>query len=1031
MRERQLNWCQLAVCLATLVSLAECGRASYCSKVENEGPSPPSISNIFQAKIEMKDKVRNKSTEMEMWFESEQQLARLNMLQESTEYDAYYSFKTQEIFIVSKEVPCTVFNMTARNELVVLIGKSVNGKIVPKDTMSMFRLNPEFGIKYFATDTKIRGIASDRWYSCQSWPEMNSELEVNWYFSKPGWSSPSAAPIPLRIEMHGVRTESNITRNFYHVYDFVQFRNYLESPMSVFQTPQGTYCRDRIRTKPLPDLHPIMTFTWEVIAGRAEALDSVFYGRLSYDSSQNMVRYDYREPESMYKGPFYNIGTLTVIHDFNSGVAYYIDGVRGNCTDQAIGSEFIDTNDVDIIDSPGWHLVELRSPKDLFRFDDSYQYEGKGMVRGLPVDIYISLCTMQTKGLVINVTYEYFILDESVTEIAIGKGQVGLGKSVPIELRITSYNADGSEGDPSFSHYERYNFFNFEVSDPDSSTGTDVDQLQPFQFDVGSCYTQEQRLNFVLKFSAINGTMKPKDMNLTELFIRSAVKVLVASDMGLASPIRFQHPQLDYDDKYLYLTVTLLDKPHIYSQFIKVDSSKNPTVLRIDDSAQQNNEESCLESCNTEVSSGCNTVAFCSGPNLPQGRNCLYSALFGYQKNTQGAYTCSVFVRPTNSSSRVSEQSLEEAWFSISSVVNSGQFLVPIVAKQGRSHTFRAMSVERFEIRPDVYNPLRGRHLQQFDAIERLSMRDPKRQVENKVSADDCALACLDETEFKCQSVTYCYDLGVCYLSEDAPDEGKTNTLDRARCNIYIKNELAKYRQLQGTSRIYITGKKPSGVVTKPDQCATLCDQRQQSTESNSNSTDVGCRSFDVCSVEGKQQCYLDSGHLTDDTGITGNRSECTHYSRSFVVDFVRSTTLTDPLFQDLKLFGGLTEDRCARKCTEEFGLDCQGYYFCNATGDCAILTLDAKTPPESDSGTGLKCDYLKRLYNPDGTKYQTTKPQTGEDTRVGLTTGAAAAVFVTTSVIGMVLGIVMLMAVLHSRGNPIWRDTKAFFTRR
>lgn len=999
-------------------------QAPNCNKVPNEGPTPPVISDIFQTKIEMKNLLANTTMEIEMWYEFEQQLARFNTLQDSQAYDIYYSFKTQEIFVITpRELQCMVFNMSQGGDFDLIVGKNVNGKTVPNSPTSIFRLNPELGIKHMGSNYTIRGIAADRWYSCQNWPERKADLEINWYFSRPGWSSVIPAPVPLLIEVKGVINDTiNGTRPFSLMYDFMQFRNYLQSPDSVFQTPRGVYCQGRAKTKRLPDLHPIMSYTWEVVSGRSEAIDSIYYGRIDYDSVQGVVRYDYREPGSFLKPPYFNLGTLTVVQDFNTGVSYYIDGVLGNCTDKAIGSDFIDTKDLDIKDSPGWHLVELRNPKSLFNFDNSYQYEGRGMVRGLPVDIFISVREIQISGLPINVTYEYYILDESVTEIAIGKGHVGLGKSIPVELRMVSYTELGPDADPGFSYFNRFNFFNFDVADPDSQTGTDFDQVQPFKFDIGPCFTKEERLNFVLKFIAVNNTIAPKNMNMTELFVRSAIKQLGSSDMGLVNPIRFQSPKLDYDSKFLYLTVTLLDKPHLYSQFIRVSDAKNPTLLKVDSSAELKTEAECIDSCNTAVSTGCNSVAFCSGPNVPQ-KNCFYSVAFGYAKNME-AYTCRVFIRPTNSSSRVTELGLEEAWSTMSSVVGSGLFNVPLMTLDGKDHVFRAVSVERFEIRGDVYNPLRGRHLQQFDAIERLSLRNPKRQVENKVSADDCALACLEETEFKCQSVTYCYDLGVCYLSEDVPDAGRTNTLDRARCNIYVKNELAKYRQFLGISRIYNTGKRPSGRVDKADKCALMCQQ------SPTNATFGGCRSFDVCTVGGQQLCYLDSGHLTDGTGISGNRSECTHYSRSFTVDFARSTSLINPDFQDQKLFAGLTEDRCARKCVEEFGAACQGYYFCNSTGDCAVLTVGGQEARGS-TGSGPKCDYLKRLYNPDGTKYQITKPQTGPATKIGLTAGAAAAIFILTALLGLVIGQAILISILHKRGNPIWNRMKAFFTRR
>ncbi|PAA65836.1 hypothetical protein BOX15_Mlig027239g2 [Macrostomum lignano] len=1017
---RQLvAWILLAL---AVISCQFCGFANgeFCQKVNTtEGVGLPYIPPSYQTRIEMNILTKNQTYEFQEWFDGYLGNVRIRRYQKDGEIDDYiYNNATREIYVIFNDLVCLVINMTGKTDLDLLFG--VDGRLLPSSAL-MLRFSKEFGMEY-RNKSIVRGITVDYWYSCQTWKERKAVFEVHWYFSASSWNTPYDVNLPVRAEVIGEAGDVSNPRKFHMIYDFVSFRDVLMAENTIFDTPTGVYCEDRMQVQKPPELPAVMSYTQEMLV-HDPALEMVQYGNVYYDGSQFLVKYQFRDPNGDTKPPFYNPGSMTVIQDFTTGISYFIDDLIGNCTDKPISNDFFDTEDPPIKDRPGWDIIELRSPKDLFRIDETYQFTGKRVVRGIPIHRYISLRKdYEIKGRPgMNFTFEYEMLDPRVSEVVLGKNKINQGKNIPVQLRITNYKSLGQIDDPTFNYQEVYNFYNFDTQvEPDAEK--DFDQLQPYDLDVTQCYAKAERKNILIRF--LNGGIYDKYVKGSQnLFIRRATKVLANADLGFVNPIRFQRVRLDYDDVFIYLIFTLLDGPHPYAQFNRL-TGPNRYIESAEQTANVASELDCLRRCNSLLMPPCNSVAFC--PGSKSGSNCLLSSSFKKDtENPDKTHQCSVLIRPVSViRPDALELSLETAFDLLVTYVDSSLFRVPmekITPETGNIDivNITALDIEQFEVRPNVDLALTGRHLFQFEVTKSAGM-PPTRAMLDALSVDDCAEACLGNADFECKSFTYCYSLGQCLLNDASPREQPDKVVQRGLCNLYDKTELGLFTKEPGLSRL-IDVHKDLQLVDTDRECAAAC---------VGSSPSKPCRSFDICDFgEGlKKFCYLSASHKSDDSVKSEPNLNCTHYSRSFTTDFKQQFKVSQP---DLSAYtathSDLNLDYCSRRCVEDYGEKCNGFYYCEpyngneVRSTCSIRVpgVALVTKPSGSSGVP-SCAYYSRQYDTDGSIWIERNDSVNPGDTIGLSAVATVLAVLGILLVSILVGMGFIGIYLYCKNRPL-----------
>ncbi|XP_041346986.1 uncharacterized protein LOC121366718, partial [Gigantopelta aegis] len=218
----------------------------------------------------------------------------------------------------------------------------------------------------FAGLGAARGITCRTWYSCLYWPDMDATMNVTWYFSDPrNWDTSLALHnVPVRVHVVG-RVGGDNAHNFEHIYDLMHYTPFIES-VSDFETPSGVTCPGRKNTKAFPNLADAFSFSVEIVDNIRQ---QVSFMKEWYDRSMGLVQFMYK-PSPSSQSP-YGSRPLKEIHDFNTGVAYIMDPMVGNCTVRRIEPGSFDDKSVDP------HHVRIRTSKEFFYTDASIvTYEG-------------------------------------------------------------------------------------------------------------------------------------------------------------------------------------------------------------------------------------------------------------------------------------------------------------------------------------------------------------------------------------------------------------------------------------------------------------------------------------------------------------------------------------------------------------------------------------------------------------------------------------------------------------------------------
>ncbi|CAC5396031.1 unnamed protein product [Mytilus coruscus] len=662
----------------------------------------------------------------------------------------------------------------------------------------------------------------------------------------------------------------------------------------------------------MPKISGQVSYTQEVVIPN---LAQVYVSKVWYDSSFKLARYDYHDSKGV--PPYYSINPMTIIHDFSTGLQYVIDKYYENCTISPItpGQYDSELNPQEYMKDKSY-VIKMKSPIELFHLNTETRYVGQKTVRNLLCDVFLGMIQSYTMpGL--NGSHpailEYYFLTGGWTEV--GKDDDAINPFVPVKLDITIVDQ---------GLFFTYNFFNFEVSHPDIMV-----------FDIQKCYTDKQQHRFQIKFP---GPFHPFiDIN-RKMFVELAV--LMTSQAASVSPLRVQEARIDHDDDNIYVTATLMDKPPFLAEFTKIAGKVMPhksAGFFVDISTA----DDCAHACVQTKSFPCNSFDICSSVHY-----CFISTgHVSFGQLVSNGSICDHYSR-TENATVIPSPDLYTAYINLKNDIYSGILKVNIPTINDTIKTYTALTI-RDTISQQTNVPQGGRPLKKFSLFKNNVIYKHNDEILTGVAVDDCAVACLLEELFDCQSFEYCQATEMCYLSKVQPDINTTLLAPSDSCNLYSRLYLDRYDKTPGV--MYTTpGYETITGIQTDNLCAQQC------------SKDPDCKSFDYCI--NTLSCQLRRTHKLEMPNNTMTvHATCNHYSRKYINDFVIKTG-RDMMIDSSQEIIGITADQCAKLCVDQEAGNCRSFIYCGNQTVCRLKSMPSKQAVVASQ----YCDLYLRSFNPD-----------------------------------------------------------------
>ncbi|XP_062575643.1 uncharacterized protein LOC134237559 [Saccostrea cucullata] len=492
--------------------------------------SKPTLPNKYSVKVECNFADKSQSIDISEYYDYPNQRATVYEEELGLHVQGIYSYNTNELFTIEDQLnTCSVSQLStdsADNWLFGYKTGSTNPN-VPKMFSAYGALH--FGgnqTEQYMGTTVVRGMRVDQWKSCLYWPNMDATMTVNWYFTVSGWNTAIQSQIPVRATVIGNIWEPNpqntarVARAFNHTYEFAEFRSQFPDYVDlsrVFETPSGVLCPGRKDVKPVPTPSNYFRFTSEILNPGQKTIGFI---KEWYDFNMSLVRYDYK-PDPLTFNP-YGLDTLSEVHDWNEGVAYRMDKVRGNCTVTVIAPTDFDAHGLDAT------TVRIRTAKEFFYFDKTqYAYEGIKKARGIDCDVWIAKRSDWPANGPVNSTWEWYF---AVNDWVQSTGHT-YDFGMPIQMKLTTDTI-------SFI----YNMYDY-----------DEEQPSIFDFDISTCFNYTEKRDFTFKLDAIYQNTVGKNLQLFKY-----ETLLTVHKWTNLSPLRIQNIKVDYDTTHVIVTLTIL-----------------------------------------------------------------------------------------------------------------------------------------------------------------------------------------------------------------------------------------------------------------------------------------------------------------------------------------------------------------------------------------------------------------------------------------------------------------------------------------
>ncbi|XP_046581753.1 uncharacterized protein LOC124289190 [Haliotis rubra] len=529
----------LAACVVAAAAVGEdltvCSQDDFAKRaIANGGPKKPQLPKQYSVRIEANIIEHNYTQDIHEYFDSTDNMGAVHEWINGQETKMIFLYATGELItlqydnsgapprchvdILDKSSAKNIFGVVQYN----------NGSDHIFSANQALRFGGGIPEVYIGTGTARDGIVVDMWESCIFWEEKNATFKLTWSFSANNtWTTAENVVAPEQLDVEGkYHVNSSVTLPILREYVFTDFKPVLtEGHVSPFETPAGTYCQNRVSTRPLPNVTKTFTFTAEIFEPMNNYLNWI---KEYYDWYFDLVRYDYSvDPNT--QSPYGN-GKLIRVHDFNTGVAYIMDAMIGNCSVTKISASGFDSKSLDAGN------VRIRTNKEFFDFaNNSYEYSGQRVVRGITCDVWTARRIGYPAGwpTAISIWEWYFASSDWMENTGIHNYFY-----LPVMLQITSQA-------PLLNII--YNIYDYSEANPNI-----------WQTDISACFNYTHRKAFQLAFP---GTYS-KDVASSLSKFKLAVVQTTVTEGGI-TPIRISNLQVDFSTGDVLVSFTILDKAPI------------------------------------------------------------------------------------------------------------------------------------------------------------------------------------------------------------------------------------------------------------------------------------------------------------------------------------------------------------------------------------------------------------------------------------------------------------------------------------
>ncbi|KAL8598669.1 hypothetical protein ACOMHN_013552 [Nucella lapillus] len=408
----------------------------------NKIPLPTLPTTQFKAVVRAEIVNKNMTVESTEYVDENLNMAAMKIVQEGTTGLVLMSYSTNEVFYLIPDAHAAgplrcIRKVLSTDDISQMFGMRADpSSKIPHMYSTSKILNFINGTEVYKGQTTISGVRVNHWSSCVYWSQLQANFTLDFYFTVPGWKTPSGLDqIPVRAEVRGHAYSPNNSHDFHHIYQYVNFDNYVNDPETVFATPPGVICLTRNSTKPLPKLGQHFSYREEVSAPRATGVPTIDEVDFWYDNDLQLIRYDQRDAPQGASSYFpLSTGPFTIIHDYTVGVQYAIAKDTGACSIDPIP---VNAKGLDAVYNITRQHLGMRGPARFFNLDKGgYVYAGKRSARGQQCDVFQNLITdLPGQGPTV---YEVYFLSGGAQDIT-DMGSSGDHPSTVIPMRIMEW----------------------------------------------------------------------------------------------------------------------------------------------------------------------------------------------------------------------------------------------------------------------------------------------------------------------------------------------------------------------------------------------------------------------------------------------------------------------------------------------------------------------------------------------------------------------------------------------------------------
>ncbi|XP_050396836.1 uncharacterized protein LOC126815310 [Patella vulgata] len=527
----------LTVWIITILSLVNgdvdtsvCDPQNYAKLAAQNPPEHPvpQLPDHFTVRVECNILDQNITIDIKEFYDGPNDRGAVHMWQNGTNIHLLFSYKTDELLAIVDQddgiAQCAVQKLsTSPFQYLFGLTKYTNGTDRVSSPQMAFKFGGNIPEVYNGTDV-VRGIIVSKWESCIYWAKDDATMRTTYYFSSSvNWTNSLVEVEPVRAHVFGRSKNATVTRDWEHIYDFADFTdNIVGDESETYEVPHQTYCPGRIVTKEIPTISDAFTFSSEILDLNAQTINII---KEYYDFNSHLFRYDYY-PDVAEGTPTYGTNLLTRIHDFNTGVAYIVDTVNGNCSVTPI-----DATGLDAAVAPGGN-ARIRTKEEFFDLAGvNYEYTGVKKIRGIDCDVYTAQRNdWPVPGDNIISNWEWSFATQDWLESVGYQFEFNL----PIQFRVTSYDTDIDTV---------YNLYSYKEDRP-----------YIWKFDISPCFSFDNRKD--IQF-ALNGQFR-QIVEPNELLFKDFVVVSIAG-FSSVSPLRVANLQFSYINDDIIVSFSLLD----------------------------------------------------------------------------------------------------------------------------------------------------------------------------------------------------------------------------------------------------------------------------------------------------------------------------------------------------------------------------------------------------------------------------------------------------------------------------------------